>query len=464
MPRERAVYVCQECGQEAIRWQGRCPGCGAWGTMVEERVPAGSRPGALRGAPGAERDAPATPVPIAAIEPAEALRLLTGIGEFDRVLGGGLVPGSMVLVGGDPGIGKSTLLLQAAHRLAEGGTRVLYVTGEESARQVRLRAERLGTLAPELYVAAETDVEAIGRAVRTVKPGVLVVDSIQTVYSPGVPSAPGSVSQVRESAAELLRLAKASSVAVLVVGHVTKEGTIAGPRVLEHIVDTVLYFEGERQGHLRVLRAVKNRFGSTGEIGLFEMRDAGLAEVPGASRMLLAERPEGAAGSVVVPCVEGTRPLLVEVQALVSGTPYTNPRRTATGIDLTRVQLILAVLERRVGLHLGGHDAYVKVAGGVRVDEPAVDLGLAVALASSFREVPADPATVVLGEVGLAGEVRAVGRVPERLHEAEKLGFRRAVVPAGSLRGGKPRSGIEPIGVRTVAEALEAALVPEGVG
>lgn len=460
MARERAVFVCQECGHQTLRWQGRCPGCGSWGTMVEERVPAPSGRGAAgrvrAGAgPGA---AGRLPVPIAEVDPGEAPRVVTGIGELDRVLGGGLVPGSMVLVGGDPGVGKSTLLLQAAHRLALQGVGVLYVSGEESARQVRLRADRLGALAPGLYVASETDMDQIEENVRALSPGVLVVDSIQTVFRPDLASAPGSVTQVREAAADLLRLAKSTGVTVLVVGHVTKEGAIAGPRVLEHIVDTVLYFEGERQGQLRVLRAVKNRFGSTGEIGLFEMRDGGLAEVPGASQVLLAERPAGAAGSVVVPCVEGTRPLLVEVQALVSATPYPNPRRTATGVDLTRVQLILAVLEKRVGLHLGGHDAYVKVAGGVRVDEPAVDLGLAVALASSFREVAADPHTVVLGEVGLAGEVRAVSRLAERLYEAEKLGFRRAVIPAGNLRTEGRRGDIEWIGVRTVAEGLEAAL------
>lgn len=448
------MFVCQECGADSPKWAGRCPGCGAWGTMVEELTaravaPAGHATGLSAGD---------TPVPIAEVDPAESARIPSGAAELDRVLGGGIVPGSLVLVGGDPGIGKSTLMLQLAQTVAEHAGTVLYVSGEESARQIRLRADRLGTLARRLYVLAETNLDQIGKHAAALKPLVLIVDSIQTVFRPELPSAPGSVSQVREASAELLRLAKTRGMAVFVVGHVTKEGTIAGPRVLEHIVDTVLYFEGERHAQFRVLRAVKNRFGSTNEIGLFEMRDVGLAEVPNASELFLAERPRGAAGSVVVPCLEGTRPLLVEIQALVSATAFSNPRRTATGIELPRLQLLLAVLEKRVGLLLGSHDAYVKVAGGVRVDEPAADLALAMALASSFKDLPVDPRAVVIGEVGLTGEVRAVSRVEQRLREAEKMGFRRAVLPAGNLKNGLPKVNMEIVGVGTVDEGLEAAL------
>lgn len=454
MARSKTVFVCQECGADAPKWLGRCPGCGAWGTMVEEvvrKAPASAGHGG--GLSTGER-----PVPIADVNPAEATRIATGAAELDRVLGGGIVPGSLVLVGGDPGIGKSTLMLQLAQTVAENAGTVLYVSGEESARQVRLRADRLGALSRRLFVLAETNLDLIEEHAATVGPLVLIVDSIQTVYRPELPSAPGSVAQVREASAQLLRLAKTRNVAVFIVGHVTKEGAIAGPRVLEHIVDTVLYFEGERHAQFRVLRAVKNRFGSTNEIGLFEMRDAGLVEVPNASELFLAERPQDAAGSVVVPCLEGTRPLLVEIQALVSSTPYSNPRRTATGVELNRLLLMLAVLEKRVGLLLGTHDAYVKVAGGVRVDEPAADLALAVALASSFKDVPVDARTVLIGEVGLAGEVRAVSRVEQRLREAEKMGFRRVVLPAGNLKNGLSRGNMEAIGVETVAEGLEAAL------
>ncbi|MCG0238242.1 MAG: DNA repair protein RadA [Firmicutes bacterium] len=455
MARQKVVFACQQCGYEAPKWLGRCPGCGSWGTLVEEVTALPAAPGAH----GAGLSSGEKPRPIAAVETAEAIRIPTGSEELDRVLGGGIVPGSVVLVGGDPGIGKSTLLLQLAHRVAEDRGPVLYVSGEESARQVRLRADRLGALSSRLYVLAETNLDRIEEHARELSPLVLVVDSIQTVYRPALPSAPGSVSQVREGAAELLRLAKTRGIAVFIVGHVTKEGAIAGPRVLEHMVDTVLYFEGERHASFRVLRAVKNRFGSTNEIGLFEMREEGLVPVPNASELFLSERPLGVAGSVVVPCLEGSRPLLVEVQALLSPTPFANPRRTASGLDLNRVLLLLAVLEKRVGLQLGGHDAYVKVAGGVRIEEPAVDLALAVALASSFRDRPADPRAVVFGEVGLAGEVRAVGRVEQRLREAEKMGFRRAVLPARSLKNLAFRSTMELIGVETVAEGLEASLV-----
>lgn len=455
MARAKTLFVCQDCGYESPKWLGKCPGCGAWNTMVEELQPAvtATRPGISPGLSTGEK-----PVAISAVEVEDTPRFPTGSLELDRVLGGGIVPGSFVLVGGDPGIGKSTILLQLAARVAQNQGPVLYVSGEESARQVRLRADRLGTLEDRLYVLSETNLDTIEQHAAHLAPVLLIVDSIQTVFRPDLPSAPGSVSQVREGAAQLLRLAKTRGTAVFIAGHVTKEGSLAGPRVLEHIVDTVLYFEGERHASFRVLRAVKNRFGSTNEIGLFEMRDLGLVEVLNASELFLSQRPLGVAGSVVVPSMEGTRPLLVEVQALVSATTFVSPRRTADGIDLNRVQLLIAVLEKRVGLLLGNHDAYVKVAGGVKIAEPAVDMGLAAALASSYRDRPADARTVVIGEVGLAGEVRAVSRVEQRLREAEKMGFRRAVLPNANLKNLSVKTPLELVGVETVMEGLEAAL------
>jgi len=454
MAKAKTVFICQECGHESPRWQGKCPGCNNWNTMVEEvQAPSAQKPGISPGLSSGDR-----PVAISCVETEDSPRFATGSGELDRVLGGGIVPGSFVLVGGDPGIGKSTILLQLAARVAEGQGLVLYVSGEESARQVRMRADRLTTLSDRLYVVSETNLDLIEQHSLNLQPVLLVVDSIQTVFKPDIPSAPGSVTQVREGAAQLLRLAKTHGMAVFIVGHVTKEGSLAGPRVLEHIVDTVLYFEGERHASFRVLRAVKNRFGSTNEIGLFEMRDIGLVEVPNASELFLAQRPLDVSGSVVVPSLEGTRPLLVEVQALVSASTFVSPRRTADGIDLNRVQLLIAVLEKRVGLLLGNHDAYVKVAGGVRIAEPAVDLGLAVALASSFRDQPPDQRTVVIGEVGLAGEVRAVSRVEQRIREAEKMGFTRAVLPLANVKGLSIKTTLELIGVDTVMEALGAAL------
>ena len=455
MAKVKTLFVCQECGQESARWLGKCPGCGNWNTMVEEVVTAAPalKPGISPGLSMGDK-----PVSINKVDAEDLPRVPTGSDELDRVLGGGIVPGSFVLVGGDPGIGKSTILLQLAARIAQTHGTVLYVSGEESARQIRLRADRLATLSDRLMVLSETNMELIDQQAQQLKPALLIVDSIQTVFKPDLPSAPGSVTQVRECAAQLLRLAKGQNVPVFIVGHVTKEGSLAGPRVLEHIVDTVLYFEGERHASFRVLRAVKNRFGSTNEIGLWEMRDAGLVEVPNASELFLSERPLDVAGSVVVPSMEGTRPLLVEVQALVSASTFVSPRRTADGIDQNRVQLLIAVLEKRVGLLLGSHDAYVKVAGGVRIAEPAVDLGLAVALASSFRDQPPNPRTVVIGEVGLAGEVRAVARVEQRLREAEKMGFKRAVLPQSNLKNLTIKTSMELIGVETVMEALGAAL------
>jgi DNA repair protein RadA/Sms len=453
MAKAKILFLCQACGHESPRWIGKCPGCESWNSMVEEVVrpePTG-RAGISPGLSGGER-----PVSIEAVQTEDAPRFCTGSGELDRVLGGGVVPGSLVLIVGDPGVGKSSLTLQVCSYLAQTSGPVLYVTGEESARQVRLRADRLGMVAKELYILSETNLALIAQHTQQMKPSLLVIDSIQTVYHPEIPSAPGSVSQVREGAAQLLRLAKANGIATFIVGHVTKEGSLAGPRVLEHIVDTVLYFEGERNAQFRVLRAVKNRFGATSEIGLFDMRDSGLIDVPDASRLFLSERPTGASGSVIVPTVEGTRPLLVEVQALVSSAAFMPPRRTADGVDIKRVQLLLAVLEKRVGLLLGNADVYVKVAGGIRVEEPAVDLALTLALASSLRDRVTDPTAVAFGEVGLAGEVRAVSHVEQRIREAEKLGFKRAILPANNLKGNKVKSSMELVGVETVMEALGA--------
>lgn len=457
MAKARTLFVCQDCGYESPKWLGKCPGCEAFSSMVEEIQPilTPGRPGISPGLSSAEK-----PKPIGSVQVEDAPRFPAGYTELDRVLGGGIVPGSLVLVGGDPGIGKSTVMLQLAGAVAAVGATVLYVSGEESLRQIRLRADRLGALSDRLLVLSETNLDTIEQYASQLAPTLLIVDSIQTVYRPELPSAPGSVSQVRESAAHLLRLAKSSGTAVFMVGHVTKEGAIAGPRVLEHIVDTVLYFEGDRHANFRVLRAVKNRFGSTNEIGLFEMRDQGLVQVTNASELFLSERPLGVAGSVVVPSMEGTRPLLVEVQALVSTSTFVSPRRTADGIDQNRVQLLIAVLEKRVGLLLGNHDAYVKVAGGVHIGEPAVDLGLAVALASSYRDQPPDARTVVFGEVGLAGEVRAVSRVEQRIREAEKMGFQRAVLPASNLKTLSTKTSLDLFGVETVMEGLEASLNP----
>ncbi|HKV44466.1 MAG TPA: DNA repair protein RadA [bacterium] len=446
----RVVYVCQECGYESAKWLGRCPACDAWNTLVEEPIaqPPG-RAARLRTGPAG------APTPIAEVALDHESRLEVGIGEIDRVLGGGLVPGSLVLLGGDPGIGKSTLALQVAQRLAAART-VLYVSGEESVRQTKMRAARLGVDAPRLLVLAETNLEEIGAQVAQVAPSLLVIDSIQTVYRPDLPAAPGSVGQIRECTGDLLRVAKAEGgPAVLIVGHVTKEGAIAGPRVLEHMVDTVLYFEGERHHAYRLLRVTKNRFGSTNEIGIFAMSGRGLTEVSDPSALFLSERPLDAPGSVVVCAVEGSRPLLLEMQALVTRTPFGFPRRTAAGVDTNRMLLLLAVLEKRAGLHLATFDVYVSVAGGVRVDEPAVDLGVAAAVASSHRERPTDPGTVVVGEVGLGGEVRAVSRIGGRIAEAAKLGFRRMILPKANLTGVDEPAGVELVGVAHIREALD---------
>jgi DNA repair protein RadA/Sms len=431
---------------------GRCPECGEWNSLVEEVVTPSRAAGPALGASGGEN----APLPIAAVPMETWSRASSGIGEFDRVLGGGIVPGSLVLIGGDPGIGKSTLLMQASARLGRTAGRTLYVTGEESAQQVKMRAERLDALADDLYLLPETDIQAIEAHAQQLKPRYLVIDSIQTVHDPEIGSAPGTVSQVRSCCARLMRLAKSSHVTVFIVGHVTKEGTIAGPRVLEHMVDVVLYFEGDRFQSYRILRGVKNRFGSTDEIGLFEMGDGGLREVSGASELFLAERSDRGPGSVVVAVIEGTRPVLVEVQALVSRSYLTAPRRTTTGVDYNRAMMILAVLEKRCGLRMGDKDVFINVAGGLKVAEPAVDLGIAVALASSYKDRPVDPELVVAGEVGLAGEVRTVHQLDRRVKEADRMGFRRALIPLGGRESAK--NGLELLPVQTVREATEHAL------
>lgn len=445
--KQKSWFSCQQCGYQSAKWLGKCPDCGAWNSMAEETAsPSGSG--------GRPSLPPGSPVPIGAVEAGDEARRQTGIAEFDRVLGGGVVAGSVVLIGGDPGIGKSTLLLQVMHHLAQGSGPVLYVSGEESAHQIRLRGSRMGVAAEKLFLLPETSLEQILKRTAELKPTAMVIDSIQTVYTSAIESAPGSVSQVRETAGRLMVFAKGSGVPVFLVGHVTKEGALAGPRVLEHLVDTVLYFEGDSGHPYRILRAVKNRFGSTNEIGVFEMREEGLTEVGNPSELFLAERPKGVPGSVVVASVEGSRPLLVELQALVCSTQYGVPRRTTIGVDHNRVALLVAVLEKKVGLHLAGQDIFINVAGGVRLNEPAIDLGLICAIASSHldRAVPAD--ALILGEVGLAGEVRGISRPDIRVKEAVKLGFKRCLIPASAARQVKV-DGIELVGVSSVAEALE---------
>jgi DNA repair protein RadA/Sms len=454
MARERATYRCQECGLAAPK-PGTCPDCARSGTyvqLVEERA-APARAGMRVAVPGSR------PLRFGEISAEQGERVQTGIGELDRVLGGGVVKGSLVLIGGDPGIGKSTLLLQASRALAERAGPVLYVSGEESAGQVKLRAERLGIAPSSLYFVAENDLEAVEAHVAALRPRVLIVDSIQAVFLPSVESAPGSVGQVRECGARLMVLAKGRGIATFLVGHVTKEGALAGPRVLEHLVDTVLYFEGERHHAYRVLRAVKNRFGSTNEIGVFEMAEGGLAEVANPSGFFLSERPKDAPGSVIVSSLEGTRPLLLEVQALVSPASFGTPRRTVLGADYNRVCLLLAVLEKRVGFPLQSQDAFVNVAGGGRVSEPAADLGLALAAASSYLDRPVRGDVVVMGEVGLTGEVRAVTALAARLKEAAALGFHAAVVPQNNLTGGAAHP-LDVQGVGSVEEAVRALLGP----
>jgi DNA repair protein RadA/Sms len=451
MARQKTVFYCLQCGYESPKWLGRCPGCGAWNQMEEEL----QRPAALR----RKATLKSHPIPLAGVSAAdEGRRLHTDSRELDRVLGGGLIPGSLVLIGGDPGIGKSTLVLQAAQGLGRAGKSVLYIAGEESPAQLSLRAKRLQVDSPQIMVLAETDMNVLEEQVRSLKPDVVVVDSVQTVYRPELSSAAGSVSQLKEATATWLRLAKEENIAVLLVGHVTKDGQIAGPRVLEHMVDCVLYFEGDRQHLYRILRAVKNRFGSTHEIGIFTMDAAGLKEVANPSEWLLAQRPLGAAGSVVTASMEGTRPLLVEIQALLTPSRYGNPRRTATGVDLNRLALILAVLERHLGVNVQDFDVFVNAAGGVRLIEPAVDLAVAAGLVSSLRDRPVETDLLFVGELGLAGEVRGIPHLEQRLHEGARLGFNRAVVPRFSQAGIRDTFGLRIFGVSTLLEAISLFL------
>jgi len=451
MVKTRAQYVCQQCGCVSPKWLGRCPDCDQWNTFAEEVV---------RPAAASKREFDSTrnaPRLISEVTIGADHRRRTGIREFDRVLGGGVVPGSVVLIGGDPGIGKSTLLTQVSSLLA-GAEPVLYVSGEESPEQIKLRAERLNVGTESIYLLPETDIQQIEECIRSLKPGAVVIDSIQTMYDPSLESAPATVSQVRSCTAALARIAKGDGIPVFIVGHVTKEGAIAGPRVLEHMVDTVLYFEGDRHQTYRILRAVKNRFGSTDELGIFEMREEGLIEVANPSEILLSERPLHGPGSVVTAAIEGTRPLLVEVQALVAPSYFAAPRRMVTGVDFNRTMLILAVLEKRVGLSLAGQDIFVNVAGGVKVMEPALDLAIAVAVASNLKELPVDPVTIVLGEIGLAGEVRGVSQIEKRVREAARLGFERAIIPAHSVSKAGKSKDIKLVGVESVYRGVEAAI------
>jgi len=447
MSKNKTIFQCQTCGYGSPKWLGKCPDCGAWNSFSEER----QTPRMLK----SFSDGKSGPMPLSSVTGGNEKRIPVGIAELDRVLGGGLVEGAVILIGGDPGIGKSTIILQAISKIADKSGTVLYVSGEESPEQIKLRAERLSVDSDKIMLLPETVVEQVLASADKLKPSAIVVDSIQTVYTEEMTSAPGSVGQIRESAAKLMFYAKRSAVPVFLIGHVTKEGAIAGPRVLEHLVDTVLYFEGDRGHPFRILRTVKNRFGSTNEIGVFEMTDSGLREINNPSELFLTERPLGTSGSTVIASIEGTRPVLVELQALVSPTTFGMPRRTSMGIDFNRLNLLLAVLEKKGGIHLGSMDVFVNVVGGLKITEPAADLGIIGAVVSSFREIPVDHQTVVFGEVGLSGEVRAVAQGEARIREAAKIGFKRAVVPLGNAERLKDNFGITISGVKTIDEAIE---------
>ena len=448
MAKKKSIYFCQNCGHEENKWLGQCPACKEWNTFVEEKITTS------KSAAAARLDSEMQVLGLSEVKLDDTLRVQTGIQELDRVLGGGIVPGSMILVGGDPGIGKSTLLLQVCQHLAEVQN-VLYISGEESLAQIKLRANRMGEFSDRLKLLCETNLDIIRSVIEKKRPATVIIDSIQTMYNEEVGSAPGSVSQVRESTNVLMQLAKGLGISIFIVGHVTKEGTVAGPRVLEHMVDTVLYFEGDRHASYRILRGVKNRFGSTNEIGVFEMRGDGLWEVQNPSEYMLNGRPENASGSVVACSMEGTRPILIEIQALVCKSNFGMPRRTATGTDYNRVNLLMAVLEKRIGLHISDYDAYVNIAGGIRMNEPAIDLGLILAIVSSYKNRPIDEKTIVFGEVGLSGEVRAVNMPQQRVAEARKLGFETCILPKVSLKSIEDTSGIKLIGVNSISEVLD---------
>lgn len=446
---KNSIFFCQNCGNESTKWMGQCPACKEWNTYVEEPIIKSSG-GKTKKVENLE------PSKISEIETNEEERIKTGMQELDRVLGGGIVNGSLVLVGGDPGIGKSTLLLQVCQTLTLQNQKVLYISGEESLKQIKLRAQRIGQFTDDLLILCETNLDLISETIKKLKPTVVIIDSIQTMYNEAISAAPGSVSQVRESTAILMQLAKGNSISIFIVGHVTKEGVVAGPRVLEHMVDTVLYFEGDRHAAYRILRGVKNRFGSTNEIGVFEMAEKGLIEVTNPSEYMLEGRPENASGSIVACSMEGTRPILIEIQALVCQTNFGLPRRTAVGTDYNRVNLLMAVLEKRFGLQLSSCDAYVNIAGGIKMNEPAIDLAIVMAIVSSYQDKVIDEHTIVFGEVGLSGEVRSVSMAEQRVLEAKKLGFTRCILPKVSAENMKSTKGIELIGVRNLGEAIQA--------
>lgn len=443
---KKTLYFCQNCGHEETKWLGQCPACKEWNTFVEEKV-------SVTQASTVKTDREVKVMSLSEVEADDQVRMTTGMRELDRVLGGGIVPGSLILVGGDPGIGKSTLLLQVCQKLSKDKN-VLYISGEESPAQIKLRANRMGDFNENLKLLCETNLDMIRSVIENKRPELVIIDSIQTMYSEEVASAPGSVSQVRESTNVFMQLAKGLGITIFIVGHVTKEGTVAGPRVLEHMVDTVLYFEGDRHASYRILRGVKNRFGSTNEIGVFEMRQSGLVEVENPSEYMLSGKAENASGSVVACSIEGTRPMLIEIQALVCESNFGMPRRTATGTDYNRVNLLMAVLEKRIGLHLGNCDAYVNIAGGIRMNEPAIDLGIVMAIISSYKNRPVDEKMIVFGEVGLSGEVRAVNMPEQRVAEAKKLGFETCVIPEVSRDMVKSIKGIKVIGVKTISDAM----------
>lgn len=445
-----SVFFCQNCGYESSKWAGQCPSCREWNTFVEEVLDKKSKV-------SSKEVSEARPVALSEISVSDEKRISTHISELDRVLGGGIVPGSLILVGGDPGIGKSTLLLQVARELSKDSVQILYVSGEESLKQIALRADRMGEFGTSIRLLSETNLDIVKGVLEREKPQVAVIDSIQTMYNEEISGAPGSVSQVRESTSKLMQLAKVTGITIFVVGHVTKEGVVAGPRVLEHMVDTVLYFEGDRHASYRILRGIKNRFGSTDEIGVFEMRKEGLSQVVNPSEFMLDGKATGASGSIVACSIEGTRPILLEIQALVCRSNFGMPRRTAVGCDYNRVNLLMAVIEKRLGLHLSEYDAYINIAGGIRMNEPAIDLGLVLAIVSSYRDQPIGDKVIAFGEVGLSGEVRSVNMVEQRIREAEKLGFETVILPKSSMKGLRQTEiGIQLIGVETIAEAVDA--------
>ncbi len=453
MAKIKSKYVCQSCGYESLRWIGKCPECNDWNTFVEEIEDKKSKHDLFIIEKEVQK-----PVPINKLEINDQERFSTCINELDRVLGGGVVKGSLILAGGDPGIGKSTLLIQVAENVARSGKKVLYVSGEESIYQIKMRAKRLDIESQNLYIFAENNLDIIEKQIDNIKPDMMIVDSIQTVYSPQITSTPGSVSQIKEGTSRFMKISKKVGISTFLVGHVTKEGSLAGPKILEHMVDAVLYFEGERYNTYRMIRAVKNRFGSTNELGIFEMRDKGLIEVENPSKILISEKPKGVSGSIIVATVEGTRPMLVELQALVCPTSFGIPKRAATGVDYNRVSLLMAVIEKRAGMQIQNQDIYINVVGGIRLNEPAIDLGIVISIASSFRNIEINEKTVAIGEVGLTGEIRGVSFIEKRIAECKKLGFNRIIVPKSNVKGLENMDDIKIIGVENIREALDFVL------